>query len=210
MEIKDIFITGTDTDIGKTITSAILAYHLNYGYWKPIQTGTNEKNNDVDIVQNLSNVEIHNPIYEHKEPLSPHLASEREGILIDINKIIRPQTSKSLIIEGAGGVLVPINEKFYILDIIKRLNIPTIIVSKNKLGTINHTLLTIEVLRSRNIEILGVIMNGDKNIDNINSIKKYGNVEILGSVPYVDNIDNNFITNSRHEKLIDNLKHKLI
>ena len=123
----DIFVTGTDTNVGKTVVSAILAHHLKMDYWKIIQSGTiNEI--DSDFIKNF-NINCHDEIYKLKAPLSPHIASKMENITINFNRIIRPNTNNKLIIEGSGGILVPINSNKYIIDIVKKLNIPIIIVS---------------------------------------------------------------------------------
>lgn len=186
-----IFITGTGTDIGKTIVSSWICAHTGYDYFKPIQSGDLD-NTDSDKVERLAAVKVHKEIYRFSNPLSPHIASKLENISIDIQKIKLPK-SNNLIIEGAGGVLVPINQENYVIDIIKKFASPVIIVASTNLGTINHTLLTIEALRKRSIEILGVIMYGDENIENNLSIANYGKIEILGHLPIVDNLSKNFL-----------------
>lgn len=190
-----VFITGTGTNIGKTIISGWLLSHLkHYHYWKPIQSGTSE-NSDIDFIRSITN-RIFQPIYSFPEPLSPHLAAKINHTQIDLSKI-QNQTpnEENLIIEGAGGVLVPLNDEFMMIDLIKLLNIPTIIITQSSLGTINHTCLTIEALKNRGIKILGVIMNGEKNEENRKAIEKFGNVKVLDETKTFDlsNINDSFL-----------------
>ena len=172
-----IFITGTDTNVGKTLISSWLALHTGFSYFKPIQTGLKE-GRDSSEVQRLANAKIYPESYAYNAPLSPHLAAKIEAEKIDLEKIILPQEN-NLIIEGAGGVLVPINDKYLMIDLIKKLGAPVIVVARTSLGTINHTLLSLEALRSRNIPIVGVIMNGEQNSQNSNAIELYGQTSIL-------------------------------
>lgn len=189
----NIFITGTDTDIGKTVVSSWLCVHTNYSYFKPIQTGSTD-GTDTQYLSDIINTKTFQESYVFKKPVSPHIAAKYEQKEIDITNIKLPQHNK-LIIEGAGGVLVPINDEYYMVDLIKQLDIPVILVTKSYLGTINHTLLSIEALRARNINILGVIINGENNIENSNAIKNYGQVKILGQLPYLKKIDKKELLN---------------
>ncbi|WP_250294748.1 dethiobiotin synthase [Wolbachia endosymbiont of Oedothorax gibbosus] len=179
-----IFVTGTDTDVGKTIISSWLCLHTGYSYFKPIQTGS-ILGTDSHQVSNLTNANIYKENFVYKEPLSPHLAVSLE---INIDKISLPKT-RSLIVEGAGGVLVPINKTMLMVNLIKKLAIPTILVARSTLGTINHTLLSLEALRARNIPILGVILNGLPSQDNLEAIEFYGRVQVLASVPKLQQIN---------------------
>ncbi|MGL9725286.1 MAG: dethiobiotin synthase [Wolbachia sp.] len=176
-----IFITGTDTDIGKTTISSWLCLHTGYSYFKPIQTG-GILGTDSYQVSNLTNANVYKENFVYKEPLSPHLAAYDS---IDINL----PKAHNLIIEGAGGVLVPINKTILMVDLIKKLAIPTILVARSTLGTINHTLLSLEALRARNIPILGVILNGLPNQDNLEAIEFYGKTQVLASVPKLQQVD---------------------
>ena len=199
-----IFITGTGTNVGKTVISGWLLTHLkHYHYWKPIQSGT-IKGSDIDFIKTvISN--IFEPTYSFPESLSPHLAAKINNIKIDINHIIRSiPNKKNLIIEGAGGVFVPLNDDFMMIDLIKILNIPVIIVANSGLGTINHTCLTVEALKNRNIEILGIIMNGIKNEDNKKAIEYYGKVQVLDEIEIFDK--NNWYKSFLGKKLNKNLK----
>ncbi|WP_250295913.1 dethiobiotin synthase [Wolbachia endosymbiont of Oedothorax gibbosus] len=182
-----IFVTGTDTDVGKTIISSWLCLHTGYSYFKPIQTGS-ILGTDSHQVSNLTNTNVYKESFVYKEPLSPHLVSSLKNESIDINEINLPK-AHNLIIEGAGGVLVPINKTTLMIDLIKKLAIPTILVARFTLGTINHTLLSLEALRARNIPILGVILNGLPSQDNLEAIEFYGRVRVLASVPKLQQVD---------------------
>jgi dethiobiotin synthetase len=187
-----IFITGTDTNIGKTLISAWLCLHSKYDYFKPIQSGSID-GTDSQFVKKISNhTKIHKENFVYKNPLSPHLASKIEGDYIDGEQIILPDV-KNLIVEGAGGLMVPINDRILIIDLIKSMNMPVILVSFSRLGTINHTLLSINALKQYGINIFGVIMNGIKednlDCDNCKAIEKYGNIPIIARLPILKKID---------------------
>lgn len=205
--MKGIFVTGTDTGIGKTIVSAalmnIFRRRENVLYWKPVQTGI-EEDNDTETVRDLANCsgeEIHDHGVRLEKPLSPHLSARLAGVEIRIEKLLkdwsvsipacddRETRKKFWIIEGAGGILVPLNEKELILDLIKELDLATVIVARSGLGTINHTLLTMEKLRHENIEIAGVIMNGEPNLENKKAIEHYGKVRVLAEIPKFEKLD---------------------
>lgn len=159
------FITAIDTDSGKTFVSAILCEALQADYWKPIQAGIPR---DADTVQNLltnTAIKIHPETFLLNTPASPHAAAKLDGIEIHVNDIKLPQTKNNLIIEGAGGCLVPLNDNEFIIDLIKYLKAKVIVVADLYLGSINHTLLTIEALKKREINIEGIIFNGDTNIE---------------------------------------------
>ena len=200
-----IFITGTDTNIGKTVISTWIGKNLNCEYWKPIQCGDLD-NSDSKTVTSLANITVHPESYKFALPLSPHLAAQKTGEKIDPEKIIKPSIS-SLIVEGAGGIMVPINDEYQMIDLIFELDLPVIIVARSTLGTINHTCLTVQALKNEGIPILGVIMNGPLNPDNKSSIEKYADVEVLFEFPQIDEINS-----STFDKVImpDDLKKRLI
>ncbi len=184
--LKGLFITGTDTGIGKTVVAASLVTGLNGTYWKPVQTGI-ELGTDTDEVKKLtllSDDHFLKESYRLKYPLSPHLSAQKTGIYIELNKIVPPTSVKysPLIVEGAGGILVPLNNKEFMLDLIKKINFPVILVSSSKLGTINHTLLSLYVLKDKGIEVLGVVLNGEKNQGNKEAIEKFGKVKVLAQI----------------------------
>lgn len=181
------FITGTDTDIGKSVIASWLCIHTSADYWKPIQTGSIQ-GTDSDYVRQLAHANIHPEAYVFKAPSSPHIAAEMENCHIDINYIHLPKINK-LIVEGAGGVLVPINKSVLMIDLIKQLQLPVIVVARSGLGTINHTCLTLEALQMRNIKITGVIMNGELNANNQAAIEYYGNTKVLAEIPKLTTVN---------------------
>jgi dethiobiotin synthetase len=186
-----VFISGTGTNIGKTIISSWLAVQTGFAYFKPIQTGALEGTDSMEV-RKLTNAKVYPEIFCYEEPVSPHLAAKIEKDEIDIKKITLPE-EKNLIIEGAGGLLVPINTEYFMIDLIKQFRAPVILVSSSGLGTINHTLLSLESLNSRNIKVLGVILNGAINNDNKEAIEFYGNTEVVAQFPQLDNIDTNIL-----------------
>jgi dethiobiotin synthase len=176
------FVTGTDTGVGKTVVSAILCSGMQADYWKPVQTGTNESC-DSEFLKDFSKT-IFPEAYKLREPLSPHAAARLESVDISLEKILAagPSTIRSLIVEGAGGVLVPLNEHHLMIDLIQKIELPAIIVSRSTLGTINHTLLTLEALRYRKIPIAGIVMVGPSNPQNRDALEKYGRAPVVGEV----------------------------
>lgn len=160
------FVSGIGTGVGKTVTSALLCKALNADYWKPVQTGSIE-GTDSDIIKKLISGKIFSESYCFKEPLSPHAAAELENEKIDPSKILLDyknfNVDKNLIIEGAGGLMVPLNEKYLILDLIEELKAPVILVTRHYLGSINHTLMSMEILKQRNIPVHSLIINGPSN-----------------------------------------------
>ncbi len=199
------FVTGIGTDVGKTIVSASLVEAIQADYWKPVQCGGLEYTDTQRVKNLISNTKsrFFEEAYTLKNPLSPHAAAKLENIEIDINNIILPQTQNNLIIEGAGGIMVPLNNNFLMLDLVKKLELTIILVSKNYLGSINHTLLTTEVLKMHNIPVAGIIFNGVENRESENFIKNYTNLKIFGRVDYEDVIDKGFIKRNA-EKLKSN------
>lgn len=188
------FVTGTGTDVGKTIVSAILVEALKADYWKPIQSG-NLIYKDSDFIRDFSQqcTFIHPEDYVFTEPVSPHLAAEIDGKSIDFQHFKLPKTKNRIIVEGAGGLMVPLNGKYLIIDLIKKLQLPVILVSMNYLGSINHTLLSIDVLRAKQIPIAGLVFNGISNSATENYISTYANIPILAKLPHADNPSKGFI-----------------
>ena len=186
--MKRFFVTGTDTEVGKTLTSAILLLALQGHYWKPVQSGDPD---DVRVKQLTGLPETHffPPVYSLKASLSPDQAAFRENISIDLEKISMPENlTRPLIVEGAGGIFTPLNSNSCMLDLMRKLNLPIIIVSRGGLGTINHTLMTIEILRQRQFNIHGVIFSGKLNPDNQTAIEQRGNVRTLLHIPFFENV----------------------
>lgn len=156
-----IFVTAIGTDCGKTLASAILVEAFKADYWKPIQAGSPGDSDTVRALISNRETIIHPEAYYLKSPESPHSAAKKENIKIDLEKIIIPETSNDLIIEGAGGVLVPLNDHEYVIDIARKNEVPVVLVSNIYLGSINHTLLTIEELKRRGLVLKGIIFNGE-------------------------------------------------
>ncbi|MFN4234840.1 MAG: dethiobiotin synthase [Bacteroidia bacterium] len=182
--MRKIFITGIGTDVGKTVVSAIVTEALQADYWKPIQTGS-YISCDADTVRNLisnTKTKIHPEVYKLEQPLSPHAAAELENVKISLSEIELPKTDNTLVIEGAGGIMVPLNDHEFILDIIKKFNAETILVIQNYLGSINHSLLSIDCLKKHQINILGIIFNGPPHKMSEDIIKKYSQLPILAHI----------------------------
>ena len=201
---RTYFISGTDTNVGKTIVSAVLATKLEAHYFKPIQCGLNKMNlKDSEVVKSLSNkAKILNELYFLKKPLSPFVAAKQEKKKIDVNKIlqfVKNLKTKKLVIEGAGGLNVPINSNYLMSDLCQKLNTPLILVSRTKLGTINHTLMSLEVIKKKKIKLLGIIFFGKKELETLETIKFFGkkilkkNVKILGRLPIAKELSKNTI-----------------
>ena len=195
MSPRPVFITGIGTGIGKTITSAIIVEKLQADYWKPIQSGDLDNSDTLAVQVLISNTTtvFHPEAYRLTQPYSPHKSAKLDGIVIDPAKIITPHTDNQLIIEGAGGLMVPLSDTFFIVDLIKQLDAEVILVSKNYLGSINHTLMSIELLKSKGIALKGIIFNGDIDPDSEEVISKYCGSKILGHIPHVDSIDKEVI-----------------
>ena len=185
-----IFITGISTDVGKTIASAIVTQALEADYWKPIQAGDLDNSDSHKILKLISNTKstVHENSYQLNTPASPHFAAKMDGITIDINKIIVPKTNNHLVIEGAGGIFVPLNDNNLIIDLIQK-DYKVIVVSRHYLGSINHTLLTIEALQNREIKVAGIIFSGDENKATEEIILNRTGVKMIGRIdnePYFD------------------------
>lgn len=185
-----LFITGISTDVGKTIASAIIVEALEADYWKPIQAGDLDNSDSHKIKNYILNDKtiIHENSYKLNTPASPHLAAELDGIAIDLKQIEEPITKNHLVIEGAGGVFVPINDTDCVIDLIQY-DYKVIVVSRHYLGSINHTLLTIEALKNRKINIAGIIFSGEENKSSETIILNKTGVKCIGRIeqePYFD------------------------
>lgn len=183
-------ITGTDTDIGKSVFAAALTSALGASYWKPVQAGLAD-GTDSETVARLGGFDparILPERYRLKIPASPHFSAAQEGITIGLDDLGIPQVDGPLIIEGAGGALVPVSPELLFADLFAHWNLPVIIVASTRLGTINHSLLTIEALRRRGVEIHGIAFIGDENIDSEKTICRIGGVSHLGRLPMVDEL----------------------
>ncbi len=207
--MRGYFVTGTDTGVGKTVVAAALAARPGFRYWKPIQTGTSI-DDDTAEVRRLAGCEVLDEGVRLPDPVSPHLAAKRAGMRIDLEDLLRlpttatgaaelldplaeprpqgavsPPSEISWIVEGAGGVLVPINESETMVDLMVALALPVVVAARTTLGTINHTLLTLALLRTAGLEAAAVVMVGEPNADNRAAVERYGHVEVH-EMPWFD------------------------
>lgn len=185
-----LFVTGIGTDVGKTIASSIITEALEADYWKPIQAGDLEHSDSHKIKSYISNNKtvIHKNSYKLNTPASPHLSASLDGITIYLHKIKEPKTNNHLVIEGAGGVFVPLNDNDCVIDLIQP-DYKVIVVSRHYLGSINHTLLTIEALKNRKINIAGIIFSGNENVSSEAIIQSKTGIKCIGRIeqePYFD------------------------
>lgn len=186
-----IFITGTDTDVGKTLIASWLCIKTGSTYYKPIQTGS-ELGTDRQFVQKLTKKIMPEENYLYKAPLAPEQAARLEYKQIDIETIRLPK-SKKLIVEGAGGLMVPITREILLIDLIKQFNLPLILVARSGLGTINHTLLSLHLIAYYQLNLLGIILNGPLNPENYQSIANFSNVPILMQMPKLASISSKIL-----------------
>jgi len=190
---KRIIICGTDTDVGKTIVSSFFVQGLKAIYWKPIQSGT-EEGTDTETVCKLLNLEPNRHLserYKFKAPVSPHWAAEKECDFIDPNNLDIPDVDKPIVIETAGGLMVPLNRNWLQIDQLKVWGAPIILVARTGLGTLNHSLLSLEALKSRNLNVLGIVLNGPPHNDNPKTLEQFGDTKILASLPIFDEVSRN-------------------
>lgn len=189
---KNIFVSGTDTGIGKTVVSAILTAGLEASYWKPVQAGLEEET-DTEFIRRVTDLPKSRIIPEKwrlNTPMSPHAAAEIDQVTIQLDDFELPDVkSDHLVVEGAGGLLVPLNDKHMIIDLIEYLDIPVLLVARSKLGTLNHTFLSLEALRNRGIPIVGVVLNGPRHESNRRAIEQFGEVKILAELEFIDDLN---------------------
>lgn len=196
-EGRPIFITGIGTNVGKTVVSAIVTEALQADYWKPIQAGFNDGTDALEVTSLISNSQtiIHPEVYKLALPASPHIAARQEDIIINIEHIANCQPStinRQLVIEGAGGIMVPINDTEFVIDLIEQLKVKVILVSRNYLGSINHSLLTANICKQRGIDVLGWIFN-DQYLDYEHEIVAWSGYPKIGSIPFVEIVDKAFV-----------------
>jgi dethiobiotin synthetase len=188
--LRGFFVTGTDTDVGKTVVSAWLLTHLDASYWKPVQAGA-EPETDAMTVRRLAELpgdRIMPEAYVLPEAMAPHEAARRAGIAINMAKLNPPATDRLLVVEGAGGILVPLTDKAYVIDLAAQLQLPVLLVARSTLGTINHTLLSIEALRRRGLLLAGVVINGPETPHNRAAIERYGEVNVIAEIPWLPEV----------------------
>ena len=187
------FVTGTDTGVGKTVLSALLVAALDAVYWKPVQTGVVE-GTDSESVRMWAEIPEERLLPERycfDPPVSPHLAARDAGVRIDLDSFEFPDApaGRTWIVEGAGGVMVPLNERDLMVDLMRHLGLPVVIAARTALGTINHTLLTLAALRSADLDIRGVVLIGAENTENRRAIEHYGDIPVIGHIPVLERID---------------------
>jgi len=183
-----LIVTGTDTDVGKTVFAAALAGALGASYWKPVQAGLDPRG-DTESVAALSGARILPEAYRLTTPCSPHRAAAIDGVTIDPARLALPEVDGPLVVEGAGGVLVPLSADLLFADLFARWARPVVLVARTGLGTINHSLLSIEALRRRGVSILGIAFIGDDQADSEATIARLGAVKRLGRLPRLDPLD---------------------
>ena len=189
---QPIWVLGTDTEIGKTLASSLVQHALEGSYWKPVQSGTDNGVTDTMRVKSLSQRPDESFLAERwrlTEPFSPHKSAKIDGVQISLGDFSWPECRDTfLIAEGAGGLLVPLNDKDLLIDLVAQLSAPVILVCRSSLGTINHTLLSVDALRSRNLPIIGFIISGRPDADNRQAIEHFSGLECLAEIPYLHDI----------------------
>jgi dethiobiotin synthetase len=194
--MKKIFVTGIGTDVGKTVASAILCEALLADYWKPVQTGSYFSTDSDKLKKFITNdrTRIHPESFVLRQYMSPHAAAELEGKHISLDAIQVPETNNTLVIEGAGGIMVPLNDREFIVDLIIKCEAEVVLVIQNYLGSINHSLLSIDALKFRNIPVMGVIFNGPPHKLSEDIILSYSGLKCLGRIQKESNINREVIT----------------
>tara|TARA_B100000683_G_C12492968_1_gene555226 strand:+ start:2493 stop:3104 length:612 start_codon:yes stop_codon:yes gene_type:complete len=192
-----LFVTGIGTEVGKTVVSAILTEALQADYWKPVQAGDLDYSDTQKVKDMVSNSKstFYTETFALNHPMSPHAAAERDGIDISLNDFKIPETENHLIIEGAGGLMVPLNRKDCIIDLIEGIDAEVVLVSRNYLGSINHTLLSVEAIVSRGISIKGIIFNDVENVDTESVIIEMTGLKYLGRVEMEVDLTQEVISN---------------
>jgi dethiobiotin synthetase len=190
--LQGFFVTGTDTDVGKTVVCAWLLGHfaarkIEACYWKPVQAGAEPETDSVTVARlaDLPEERVVPEAYLLPDPIAPHEAARRAGITLDLAKLQPPVSDRILVVEGAGGVLVPLTADRYVVDVASILHLPVLLVARSTIGTINHTLLSLEALRRRGLPIAGVVMNGPETPHNRAAIERYGHVNVIAEIPWL-------------------------
>ena len=202
---KRIIICGTDTDVGKTIVSSFLVQGLKGIYWKPIQSGT-EEGTDTKTVCNLLSLEPNSYLperYKFKAPVSPHWAAEQESAFIEPSNLKLPDLDELIIIETAGGLMVPLNRDWLQIDQLKVWGAPIILVARTGLGTLNHTLLSLEALKYRNLDVLGIVLNGPPHKDNPKTLEQFGDTKILACLPIFEEVNAKVLSQEWNKQQLD-------
>jgi dethiobiotin synthetase len=199
MKEKPIFVTGIGTGIGKTVVAAILTEALKADYWKPVQSGDLDNSDTIKIKSLISNDKtvFHAEAYRLTQPFSPHKSAALDGVEITLDDFKLPETNNTLIIEGAGGLMVPLNDKDLMIDLIKRLNAEVVLVIQHYLGSINHSLLSLQALYSQNIPVRAIIFNGDCDTYSESIIKTHSKGELTVTIPQLLTLNKQSIASQR-------------
>jgi dethiobiotin synthetase len=191
---QQYIITGIGTEVGKTVASAIVAEALKAWYWKPVQAGDLDASDSLKIEAYTEHVKILPEAFRLNTPMSPHAAAEKDGIQIKLEDLVLPEVDGNLIVEGAGGIMVPLNHQgLLFVDVFAQWGIPTIVVSRHYLGSINHTLMTLNLLKQRNISIAGIIFIGEENTTTETAILENSGVKMLARIPIVKEVTMKFV-----------------
>ena len=202
---KRIIICGTDTDVGKTIVSSFFVQGLKGVYWKPIQSGT-EEGTDTKTVCKLLDLQNNRHLserYKFKAPVSPHWAAEQESRFIEPNNLNLPDLDQLIIIETAGGLMVPLNRNWLQIDQLKAWGAPIVLVARTGLGTLNHTLLSLEALKNRDINVLGIVLNGPPHNDNPKTLEQFGDTKILARLPIFEKVTAKLLSQEWNKQQLD-------
>jgi len=206
MELKGLVITGIGTDVGKTVVSAIIAQALEMDYWKPVQAGDLDNSDTKKVARLTHGINCLTERYRLTVPASPHYAAKHDELTISPNDFQLPSTARPLLIEGAGGVLVPFNDQgFVFADLMQQWKLPVIVVSRHYLGSINHTLLTLEVLKSRKINVAGIVFVGDENSATESIILLKTGVRCIARIPMADEVNQQFVQ-EQAQRIVPTLK----
>lgn len=196
---EGFFVTGTDTNVGKTVLSSLLCAALKGIYWKPIQTGASEGTDRATVIASagLDPADVLDEAYIFDDPVSPHLAAQRADCEIALEKIYLPacRNGSPFIVEGAGGVMVPINSRQFMIDLMRHIALPAVLAARSTLGTINHTLLSLKCMEDSGIHVQGVVLIGPENNENRQAIERYGKAQVIGQIPLLQRIDKETLQN---------------
>ncbi|MQQ09522.1 ATP-dependent dethiobiotin synthetase BioD [Epibacterium sp. SM1979] len=193
--MTSLVITGTDTGIGKTVVAAGLTQALGATYWKPVQSGLEEET-DTEVVARLTGQPVLPEAYRLTRPASPHLSAEAEGVEIDPTRLVLPQGNGVFVVEGAGGLLVPLNRQMLYLDLFARWRAPTVLCARTALGTINHSLLSLRALREARVPVVGIVFVGDPDPEVEATICNFGAVTHLGRMPFMETITSDVLAST--------------
>ena len=191
MTSKNFIVVGIHTGIGKTVCSAVMTEALDYDYWKPVQAGDLDASDSIFIKNHINTplTKIHPEAYRLTQPMSPHAAAKIDNAEITLADIQLPSTSNGLIVETAGGIMSPLSDSLVVLDLVKHLGLPVVLVTQDYLGSINHTLLSINIMRGANVPILGLVFSGEKVVTTRDYIKQYTGLETLFEIPLFERLD---------------------